>query len=244
VALACEVVSEDHITRSKTARGAIADPDFHLPHENKNVLSPGRGVPIAPIVRRETAEHEVGTRLKRNVVALLGRQREIFKMGLAVVARIYPYDHARAPSHREIREIIVYAKAYSASSPTTKPLASLLRTLPPDIPRIPRLLSTIFRLPEVRRNEIRSQPIPLAAKPPGCPPRSAGTRCFAFIKAHLCRRRLSHQTPSHGHAGAGGARSWAISDRISWNMCRGTATSAIWTGIGQQALPQALCFSQ
>src|ERR1700736_5587702 len=102
VALACEVVSEDHITRSKTARGAIADPDFHLPHENKNVLSPGRGVPIAPIVRRETAEHEVGTRLKRNVVALLGRQREIFKMGLAVVARIYPYDHARAPSHREI----------------------------------------------------------------------------------------------------------------------------------------------
>jgi hypothetical protein len=129
VALACEVVSEDHITRSKTARGAIADPDFHLPHENKNVLSPGRGVPIAPIVRRETAEHEVGTRLKRNVVALLGRQREIFKMGLAVVARIYPYDHARAPSHREI---IVHAKAYSASSPTTKPLASLLRTLPPD----------------------------------------------------------------------------------------------------------------
>src|SRR5215471_9371465 len=36
VALACEVVSEDHITRSKTARGAIADPDFHLPRENKN----------------------------------------------------------------------------------------------------------------------------------------------------------------------------------------------------------------
>jgi hypothetical protein len=102
MALACEVVSEDHIARSKTARGAIADPDFHLPHEDKNVLSPGRGVPIAPIVRRETAEHEVGTRLKRNVVALLGRQREIFKMGLAVAARIYPYDHARTPSHREI----------------------------------------------------------------------------------------------------------------------------------------------
>src|SRR6516162_1607799 len=129
VALACEVVGEDHITRSKTARGAIADPDFHLPCENKNVLSAGCGMPIAPMVRRETAEHEVGTRLKRNVVALLGWQREIFKMGPAVVARIYPYDHARAPSHREI---IVHAKAYSASSPTTKPLASLLRTLPPD----------------------------------------------------------------------------------------------------------------
>src|ERR1700686_3365677 len=129
VALACEIVGEDYITRSKTAHGAIADPDFHLPRENKNVLSPGRGVPIAPRVRRETAEHEVGTRLKRNVVALLGRQREIFKMGLAVVARIYPYDHARAPSHRGI---IMHAKAYSALSPTTKPLAFLLRTLPPE----------------------------------------------------------------------------------------------------------------
>jgi hypothetical protein len=129
VALACEVVSEDHITRSKTARGAIADPDFHLPRENKNVLSPGRGVPIAPMVRRETAEHEVGTRLKRYVVALPGRQREILKMGVAVVARIYPYDHARAPSDRGI---IMHAKGYSALSPTTKPLASLLRTLLPE----------------------------------------------------------------------------------------------------------------
>ena len=82
----------DHITRSKTARGAIADPDFHLPRETKNVLSPGCRVPIAPKVRRETGEYEVGTRLKRDVVALLGWQREIFKMGLAVVARIYPYD--------------------------------------------------------------------------------------------------------------------------------------------------------
>src|SRR5882724_12708303 len=30
------------------------------------------------------------------------------------------------------------------------------------------------------------------------------------------------------HAGAGGARSRAISDRISANICRGAATSAIW----------------
>src|SRR6202035_3917191 len=101
------------------ARGAIADPDFNLPHENKNVLSPGRGVPFAPIVRRETAEHEVGTRLKRNVVALPGRQREILKMGVAVVARIYPYDHARTPFDRGI---IMHVKAYSALSPTAKPL--------------------------------------------------------------------------------------------------------------------------
>src|SRR6202051_1136071 len=108
MALTGEVVSEDHIARSKTARGTITDPDFHLPHENKNVLSPGRGVPIAEIVRRETAEHEIGTRLKRNVMALLGRQRKVFKMGLAVVACIYPNDHAHAPSRRKI---IVHAKA-------------------------------------------------------------------------------------------------------------------------------------
>ena len=49
-------------------------------------------------------------RRKRNVMALLCRQGEIFKMGLAVLARIYPYDHARAPSNREV---IVHAKAYS-----------------------------------------------------------------------------------------------------------------------------------
>jgi hypothetical protein len=113
MAPACEIVGEDDITRPKTARGAIADPDFHLPRKNKNVLPPGRGVPIAEIVRWKTAERETGTRLKRKIMALLGRQREIFKMGLAVLARIDPYDHARVPSHREI---IVHAKAYSADT--------------------------------------------------------------------------------------------------------------------------------
>jgi len=34
--------------------------------------------------------------------------------------------------------------------------------------------------------------------------------------------------PRGPHAGAGGARNRAISDRISWNICRGTATSATW----------------
>jgi hypothetical protein len=29
-------------------------------------------------------------------------------------------------------------------------------------------------------------------------------------------------------SGGAGARNRAISDRISWNICRGTATSAIW----------------
>src|SRR5689334_12749135 len=81
VALACEVVSKDHITRSEAARRAVADPDFHLPREDEDVLSPGRGVPIARIVRSETAETEVGARLKRHVVDSFRRHREIFKMG-------------------------------------------------------------------------------------------------------------------------------------------------------------------
>jgi len=97
--------------------GAIADPDFHLPTRIKNVLSPGRGVPIAPIVRRETAEHEVGTRLKRNVVALLGRQRKIFKMGLAVVA---PYISVRSCACSFPQRDHRARKGVLASSPTTK----------------------------------------------------------------------------------------------------------------------------
>jgi hypothetical protein len=58
-------------------------------------------VPIAEIIGRETAEHEVGARLNRNVVAFLNRQREILKMGLAVLAGIYPYNHARALPQRD-----------------------------------------------------------------------------------------------------------------------------------------------
>src|SRR5260370_31798177 len=44
----------------------------------------------------------------------------------------------------------------------------------------------------------------------------------------LCCRRLPHLIPKGPHVGAGGARIRAISDRISWNICRDTATSAIW----------------
>jgi hypothetical protein len=45
-----------------------------------------------------------------------------------------------------------------------------------------------------RRSEIRSQPRPFAAKSSGCSRLSAGTRRSAFIKAHLCSRRLSYLT--------------------------------------------------
>ena len=86
----------------------------------------------------------------------------------------------------------------------------------------------MFRLIEERRNGNSIAADPLTAKMAEAGPRSAGTRCFALIKAHLCRRRLPHLTRSPVHAGASGARSRAMRCRISWNICRGTATSAIW----------------
>jgi hypothetical protein len=50
-----------------------------------------------------------------------------------------------------------------------------------DIPRIPGLLSAIFRLIEARRDDIRPQPASFAANCSGCSPRGSGTRAFAFI---------------------------------------------------------------
>jgi hypothetical protein len=54
------------------------------------------------------------------------------------------------------------------------------------------------------------------------------------LKALLCPNQgtplpsSAASGPSGSHAGAGGARSRAISDRMSANMCHDTATSAIW----------------
>jgi hypothetical protein len=60
-----------------------------------------------------------------------------------------------------------------------------------------------------------------------CGHREAGTRRLAGIEACLSLRRPLHFDLSAPHADAGGARSRAISDRISANICVGTATSAI-----------------
>src|SRR5437016_1365349 len=62
-----------------------------------------------------------------------------------------------------------------------------------------------------------------------CRPRcNAEPGCSNCIKAHLRCRRLPHWLALAAHAGAGGVRSRAISDRMSANICRDTATSAIW----------------
>ena len=78
-----------------------------------------------------------------------------------------------------------------------------------------------------RRNEIRSQPILCAVKSSSCPPRSLELVALPSsrrIPAVLVCRTLPSAPP---HAGAGGAHNWAMSDGISWNICRGKATSAV-----------------
>jgi hypothetical protein len=49
-----------------------------------------------------------------------------------------------------------------------------------------------------------------------------------LIKAYLCRRRLSHLTSSPGHAGRAAPEVGRFNIMVSWNLCRGTVTSAIW----------------
>ncbi len=50
---------------------------------------------------------------------------------------------------------------------------------------------------------------------------------FAVVRTHLLHHDHSF-APGAYHAGAGGTRSRAISVRMSANICRGTAISAIW----------------
>jgi hypothetical protein len=83
-------------------------------------------------------------------------------------------------------------------------------------------LSAIFPLIAAHRNEfgrtslVGSQPFGLLA--------SRGRNSWlCFIQAHLCLRRLSRLAPLLS-AGVGDACSWAMSDKISANICRGTGT--------------------
>jgi hypothetical protein len=59
-------------------------------------------------------------------------------------------------------------------------------------------------------------------------PASVRVGGFAFIRPQLSRCRLSLSASGPAHAGAGGARNRTISDRMSANICRDTATSALW----------------
>ena len=62
------------------------------------------------------------------------------------------------------------------------------------------------------------------------------TWCFAFVKAHPPPSLFVAFDPCTSHAGAGGARSRAISIRMSLNMSRDTATSASVPGAGTLVL--------
>jgi hypothetical protein len=97
-----------------------------------------------------------------------------------------------------------------------------------DILRIPGPFGRDLPSLRAQRQQNSIAATPLTAKFPDTGRRGTGTGRFAFIKAHLRCRCLSHVIRSPGHAGAGGARRRAISDRMSWNICRDTATSASW----------------
>jgi hypothetical protein len=74
VALACEVVSEDHITRSKTARRAIADPDFHLPREGTVKLAeskPDGAVSGSETMTRSSGQPAIGIIVRRATEAMV-----------------------------------------------------------------------------------------------------------------------------------------------------------------------------
>ncbi len=51
---------------------------------------------------------------------------------------------------------------------------------------------------------------------------------FPVIEAHASQSSLCRGGRRPGQAGAGGARSRAMSDRICPKICRDTAASAIW----------------
>ena len=87
---------------------------------------------------------------------------------------------------------------------------------------------TIVSLLGRRSNKHRRIMDALGSESEDCPLRGTGTGCFAFVKAYLSCRWPSYCDPSTPHAGAGGARNRAISIKISWNICRDTATSANW----------------
>jgi hypothetical protein len=96
-----------------------------------------------------------------------------------------------------------------------------------DIHRVPGLLGMIVRFGETRGNNLIVAD-PRTAK---MVRRSAQHRRNSLLCLHQGAPLPSPPVASDsipGHAGAGGARSRAISERISANICRDTATSAIW----------------
>jgi hypothetical protein len=84
VALARSVVGQDHIARSKTAHGAIADPDFHLPRENKNM-----------------ALGELNERQRQ-----LGRISTALAVGQQLTDRIAAIEHEIEPLQAHVEEAV------------------------------------------------------------------------------------------------------------------------------------------
>src|SRR4051794_18469674 len=81
--------------------------------------------------------------------------------------------------------------------------------------QINRRLREIFCPIEARCNENRLVADCVAARIARLIASKAGMHRLAFIKAHLDHRSAPHWLPLTAHDDAGGARSWAISDRMS-----------------------------
>jgi hypothetical protein len=106
-----------------------------------------------------------------------------------------------------------------------------------DLETAERVLTRVGKTPSGRRPRSASAAEAKAAIAPqgrGRPPRAAESKSAgrkpAAQSSGLGERVLAlatGKTRQELYAGAGGARSWATNIRISWNICRGTATSAI-----------------
>jgi hypothetical protein len=150
------------------------------------------------------------------IIAVEGKGRETFDEEVRNWIYKEEAKNPRSPRHR-LRVIEEYARTFGVQWETLT-----------DIPRIPGWLRAIFRLGEARRNTKFDRS------------RRADIQIVGLPASQRRNSRLCHDqgaplpswsAPSplvRGHAGAGGARRPEISDRMSANICRGTATSAIW----------------
>jgi hypothetical protein len=102
------------------------------------------------------------------------------------------------------------------------------QSISPDIPWIPGSRKVIVCLLRLRDNAFRRQSHVVGSRSDVFPSgeRESGWFCL-HQDAALPLWSITFD-PCAAHAGADGARSRAMSNRISWNICRGTATSAVW----------------
>jgi hypothetical protein len=106
-----------------------------------------------------------------------------------------------------------------------------------DIPQMLGVLRAMVGLLPFPGNKIRARPASMTVGASNRLPDDAGTRGFPFIEVHSSSYFWPHCHHDPYIVGADSDRSRTISRRMSWGICRGTATSASWniTKIGASA---------